>query len=60
MQYQNKTLIYNLKCNIMEKIVTLLGNEEQTFIYGGEIKRTYDWKPREDKNPKPETQWTNN
>ena len=44
----------------MEKIVTLLGNEEQTSIYGGEIKRTYEWKPREDKNPKPETQWTNN
>ena len=43
----------------MEKTVTL-SSKEQTSIYGGDMKRIYNWEPRKDKNPKPQVIWTNN
>ena len=44
----------------MEKTIVTLSSKEQTSIYGGDMKRIYNWGPRKDKNPKPQVIWTNN
>ena len=44
----------------MEKTIVTLSSKEQTSIYGVDMKRIYTWKPRKDKNPKPQVIWTNN
>ena len=35
----------------MEKTIVTLSSKEQTSIYGGDMKRIYNWEPRKDKNP---------
>jgi hypothetical protein len=44
----------------MEKTIVTLSSKEQTSIYGGDMKRIYNWEPRKDKNPKPQVIRTNN
>ena len=34
----------------MEKTIVTLSSKEQTSIYGGDMKRIYNWEPRKDKN----------
>ena len=56
-----KTHTYNFKDIILwKKTIVTLSSKEQTSIYGGDMKRIYNWEPRKDKNPKPQVIWTNN
>ena len=36
----------------MEKTIVTLSSKEQTSIYGGDMKRIYNWEPRKDKKSK--------